>query len=66
MSKYTARTNQYGQTDIIRAEDAHLPHVYVSWYRGGMYSVACIPAERAETYRTNEEHRTVRPAVWVG
>lgn len=63
--KYTARTNQHGQTDIIRAENAHLPHVYVSWWDGGGYRQACIPAEQEPSYRTDYPHRTVHPAIWV-
>lgn len=64
-SRYTTRKTQHGQTDVIRTENAHLPHVYVSWWDGCGRQRAIVPASQADSYRANEEHRTVRPAVWV-
>lgn len=63
--KYVGKRNQYGQIDIVRAERAAEPHVYVQWWDGGMYQQAVIPASDEAAYRPGAELRTVHPAVWV-
>lgn len=62
---YIGKMNEHGQVDVVRRTEAHLPHVYVSWWDGGMYRQACIPASGAEQYRPTAEMRSVTPAKWI-
>ena len=63
--KYVGKRNQHGQIDVVRAEQADQPHVYVTWWDGGMYRRACIPASEEPGYRPGTEHRSVLAAQWV-
>jgi hypothetical protein len=75
--EYVARKNQHGQTCIIQAHTADLPHVSVSFYDGGIYmggECAVLPGETNEQAALRAFGRriankwldtlTVTPIVW--
>lgn len=63
-SEYAAGWTKSGTCEIIRAENVNKPHVYVTWYDGGSYISATLPADQAESYRPNANMRSVRPIEW--
>jgi hypothetical protein len=75
---YTSRVTASGHIDIIRAENAHLPHASVSWYDGGIYTCTIVPMRPGDSVESIRAHYeatrvppcgrgtcTVRIAQWV-
>lgn len=74
-TKYTARTNAYGQIDIIRADQANLPHVRVNWYLTGIgqAGVCAILSGETKTDAANrafpssklDQNRRIADVTWI-